>query len=65
VKSLAFTEQVNLRITKAQYNHCMENGGISSYIRHLIDLDILAKNSRLKGKVVKKVLDSRKQKCGY
>lgn len=47
-----YPRQISLRITVAQYGHCLERGGVSKHIRRLLELDMGAGQSEVEKMVV-------------
>jgi len=54
-----FPKVVSLRLTKEQFKQCIENGGVSDYVRFLIDCEMV------KLKIANRDVNCSRQQCGY
>jgi len=61
-----YARPINLRLTERQFKECLENGGVSTYVRWLIDQSIATKYSSVcSSKRIIKAVDERRLECGY
>jgi len=60
-----FTQQANVRLTPNQFKQCLENGGVSFYVRWLIDQDIVVRKCKVESNLVRKVMEEKRIECGY